>query len=442
MEAHLEEYYEKHQKSLAAWEKASKVIPCGTGSNIRAYAPFPFFVKESKGSKVWDIDGNEYIDCQIAMGPIMVGHANPILINAVKDQIEKGTMYAMPHEKTYVAIQELQKRYPAMEMVRFANSGAEATMHSLRVARGYTGKEKIIKLEGGYHGAQDYALFSIHPDKGKMGPARLPSLVPESEGVPKAVGESVIIVPFNNIEALKYAIRKYEGEIAAFILEPVMANSSVILPEEGYLEEVRKITQEEGIVLIFDEVITGCRVSYGGATEYYNVSPDLICLSKAIGGGYSIAAFGGKSEVMGVIEGKVAHYGTHNANPLGITALLTTLRDILTPETTQSLIDKTSYMFEEMSKIVKKTGVQAKLVNIGAMGGVAFSTKDVKDYRSWLYHNEKVWHKFFITMLNKGVIMIGADATETIFFSIAHTDEDYAKVLKAFEETLEDLPKS
>jgi len=442
MEAHLEEYYEKHQKSLAAWEKAKSVIPNGVGSNIRAYSPFPFFVKESKGSKVWDIDGNAYIDCQIAMGPIMVGHANPILMDAVKDQIEKGTMYAMPHEKTFLAIQELQKRFPVMEMVRFANSGAEATMHSLRVARGYTGKEKVIKLEGGYHGAQDYALYSIHPDKGKMGPSKAPSLVPESDGVPKAVGESVIIIPFNDIEALKYAIRKYEGEIAAFILEPVMANSSVIMPEEGYLEEVRKITQEEGIVLIFDEVITGCRVSYGGATEHYKVNPDMICLSKAIGGGYSIAAFGGIKEVMSVIEGKVAHYGTHNANPLGITALITTLRDILTPEATKSLISKTSYMFEEMNKIVKKSGVQAKLVNIGAMGGLAFQKEDVKDYRSWLNHNGEIWHKFFITMLNKGVIMIGADATETIFFSVAHTDDDDAKVLKAFEETFATLPKS
>lgn len=442
METYLEEYYEKHQKSKAAWEKAKKVMPSGVGSNIRAFPPFPFFVKESKGSKVWDIDGNEYIDCQLAMGPIMVGHANPILLEAVKDQIEKGSMYAMPFKKQYDAIQELQKRFPVMEMVRFANSGAEATMHAIRVARGYTGKEKIIKLEGGYHGAHDYALFSIHPDKGKLGPSRMPSVVSQSEGVPQAVGETVIIVSFNDIETLKNIVRKYEGEIAAFILEPVMANSTVILPEDSYLENVRKITAEENIVLIFDEVITGCRVSYGGAAEYYKVDPDLICLSKAIGGGYSIAAFGGKREVMKVLEGSVAHFGTHNANPVGITAMLTTLRDILTPDVTQTLIEKSENIFREMQNIIKDTGVSAKIVHVGAMGGLSFTKEEIKDYRTMLSMNYDMWHQFFITMLNKGVIMVGADPTETIFFSVQHSDEDYDKILTSFKETLQTLPKA
>jgi glutamate-1-semialdehyde 2,1-aminomutase len=273
MEAYREEYYKKHTKSKAAWEKACEVIPLGVGSNIRAFSPFPFFVKKSKGSKVWDIDGNEYIDCQLAYGPLMVGHAHPTLLKAVGEQMGKGCAYAAPFEKQYLAIEELQKRFPVMEKVRFGNSGTEVTMHALRAARGYTGKDKVIKLEGGYHGPHDYALWSIHPPKGLWGPARFPSAVKMSEGIPACIKDTVVVIPFNDIEALEYVVKKYEGEIAAFILEPVMGNSCVIPPKKGYLENVRKTTSRENIVLIFDEVITGCRVSYGGQRVITKFNP-------------------------------------------------------------------------------------------------------------------------------------------------------------------------
>jgi glutamate-1-semialdehyde 2,1-aminomutase len=439
MEEYLTQYYEKHKKSEQAWQKARRVLPLGVGSNVRGFSPFPFFIKESRGAKVWDIDGNEYIDCQLAYGPLMVGHAHPKLIAAIQDQMSKGSVYAMPYEKQYEAIQELQKRFPVMEMLRFGNSGTEVTMHAIRAARGYTGKDKIIKLEGGYHGPHDYALWSIHPQAGQTGPERHPSVVKMSEGVPACVGDTVIVVPYNNIEALEYAVRKYEGEIAAFILEPVMGNSTCILPRDGYLKKVRQITQKENIVLIFDEVITGCRVAYGGATEYFKVNPDMITLSKAIGGGYSVAAFGGKREIMQLIENQVAHYGTYNANPIGITAVVTTLRDILTPEATKKLIAKSDEVFAEMDGILKKSGVAAQLAHIGAMGSIAFTDEDVKDYRTMLSMSKELWHKFFINMLNKGVIMIGGDPTETIFFSVQHTDEDYEKILTCFKETVNTL---
>lgn len=439
MEDYEKEYIEKHQKSKKAWEKQKKVMPLGVGSNVRAISPYPFFVKEAKGSKIWDIDGNEYIDCQLTYGPMLVGHQHPVVMEAVKEQLAKGTLYAIPFEKQLLAIKELQKRFPCMEMVRFGNSGTEVTMHATRVARGYTGKEKVIKLEGGYHGPQDYALWSIHPSLGKTGPLRAPSVVPASEGVPRCVQDTVITVPFNNIEALEHAVQKYEGEIAAFILEPVMGNSSVILPKKGYLEEVRKITEKENIVLIFDEVITGCRVAYGGATELYNVTPDMITLSKAIGGGFSVAAFGGKKEIMETIEGKVAHYGTYNANPIGVTACLATLRDVLTPEATKTLIDKSTKEFNAMKDIVEDTGVKAQLNHVGAMGGLIFTDKEVVDYRTMATCDRAMWHKFMLTMLNKGVIMIGGDPTETIFFSVQHEDDDYEKVLEKFEETLKIL---
>jgi len=441
MENYIREYVEKHQKSQEAWETARKVTPLGVGSNVRAFKPFPFFVKNSLGSKVYDIDDNEYIDCQLAYGPLMVGHVHPELAKAVKEQIDNGSVYAMPYKKQHEAIRLLQERFPLMEMVRFGNSGTEVTMHAIRAARGYTGKNKIIKLEGGYHGPHDYALWSIHPHVGQVGPARTPTVVPMSDGVPECVGDTVIVVPYNDIDALEYIVRKHEGEIAAFILEPVMGNSTCILPKDGYLEKVREITCREGIVLIFDEVITGCRVSYGGATEYFGVTPDMITLSKAIGGGYSIAAFGGKKEIMELIENSVAHYGTYNGNPIGVTAIITTLGKILTREATKKLITKSDDVFKEMTNIIKKSGVQAQLEHIGAMGSLVFTdVKDkVTDYRSMLSMDRDVWHKFFITMLNKGVIMIGGDPTETIFFSVQHTDEDYEKILAAFESTLKSI---
>jgi glutamate-1-semialdehyde 2,1-aminomutase len=330
-----------------------------------------------------------------------------------------------------------------MEMVRFGNSGTEVTMHAIRVARGYTGKDKIIKLEGGYHGPHDYALWSSHPPLGQVGPARLPSSVQMSAGIPKCLAGTIIVIPFNDIEALEYAVRKYEGEIAAFILEPVMGNATLILPKKGYLEKVREITERENIVLIFDEIITGCRVSYEGASGHYKVKPDMITLSKAIGGGFSIAAFGGKKAIMEQLQaGTVAHFGTYNANPIGITACLTTLRDILTPEATKTLISKSDKVFEAMREIIKETGVPAQLQHVGAMGCVAFTDTEVVDYRTMATADSSAWHKFFITMLNKGVIMIGANPTETIFFSVQHTDGDYDQILGRFRETLKTLPRS
>ncbi len=256
------------------------------------------------------------------------------------------------------------------------------------------------------------------------------------------MGKTIVVVPFNDIEALEYAVRKHEGEIASFIMEPVMGKASVILPKEGYLKQVREITERENIVLIFDEIITGCRVSYGGASEFFNVMPDLITLSKAIGGGFSIAAFGGKREIMKQFEGSVAHYGTYNANPVGITACLTTLRAVLTPEVTKTLIKKADYMFEAMKDIIKKTGVAAQVNHLGAIGGMVFTDRKVVDYRTMATADRSLWHKFFITMLNKGVIMVGGDATETIHLSIKHTDDDYNKILEAFEETLNMLHHS
>lgn len=439
MERYLEEYIAGHPKSYQMYEEAKKLLPLGVTSNIRAHKPFPFFVERTGGARVWDIDGNEYIDCQLAYGPTMVGHDHPLLSAAVKKQIDKGVTYGIPHAAEAAVARLIRERFPFVDMVRYSCSGTEATMHAIRLARAFTGREKIIKLEGGFHGAQDHALWSIHPELSAAGPSQAPVSVVNSRGVPACLQELTVIVPFNDIPALEKAVHDNRGQIAGFILEPVMANSSVILPRDNYLQQIRDITAREDIVLIFDEVITGCRASWGGASGYYGVAPDLIALAKAIGGGYPLSVIGGREDIMRTIENGAAHWGTYGGNPLSLCAAETVLRDILTPEATEAVCDKTGRAFDEMRGMLKRAGITAFAENIGAMGSICFGVEDVKDYRDMCRFDADMWFKFFITMLNNGVIMIGADPTETIFFSVQHTDDDIDLVLRAFEKTVNTL---
>lgn len=438
MEKYLQEYCDRNPTSKKLFERAQKVFPFGVTSNIRSYKPFPMFAERANGSKVWDVDGHELIDCQLAFCPMMVGYNHPVLTKALKDELDRGgTHWAIPHVKEIEAAEAIRDRYPFAETVRFSCSGTEATMHAVRIARAYTRKDKIIKLEGGYHGAHDSLLWSIYPDVGKIGPAYAPTPVPVSTGIPSNMKENIITVPYNNIEALEYAIKKNQGEIAGFILEPAMANISVVLPEDNYLQKVREITKRENIVLIFDEVITGCKIGYGGGAEYFGVEPDMVTLSKAIGGGFPVSAVGGKKEIMAEIEKGCYHAGNFGGNPLGMTALVTTMRDILTREATDTLIKKSEAAFEEMDSILKKSGIPHYFQHIGSIAGLLFTDEKVHDYRSMASQDYDMWHKFYITMLNKGVIMIGAEPTEDISFSVQHTDEDFEKVLKAFKETID-----
>lgn len=440
MEKYLQDYYDMNPTSLKLFKRAEKMFPFGVTSNIRAYKPFPVFAEKANGSKVWDVDGNERIDCQLAFCPMMIGYNHPVFTKAMTEALENGAVHwAMPHIKEIEAAEAIQDRYPFAEVVRFSCSGTEATMHAVRIARAYTGKDKIIKLEGGYHGANDSLLWSIYPDVGKIGSELAPTPVPVSTGLPKHMKESIITIPFNNIEALEYAVKKYEGEIAGFIIEPAMTNISVVLPEEGYLQKVREITKRENIVLIFDEVLIGCKIAYGGGVEYFGVEPDMVTLSKAIGGGFPVSVVGGKREIMSEIEKGCYHAGNFGGNPLGMTACITTLRDILTREATDELIKKSEAVFKEMKSILKKSGVPHYFQHLGGIAGLLFTDVKVRDYRTMATQNYEMWRKFFLTMMNNGVIMIGAEPTEVISFSVQHTDEDFEKVLKAFKKTIDTL---
>ena len=350
-------YRDRTPKSAALFERARHALPLGVASSFQAYDPYPLFMGDARGSRITDVDGNEYIDFDMAFGVLAAGHSHPLLAEALQHRVANGTCYTFPVAEGVELAEEIKARFGA-DLVRFSNSGTEATMDAIRVARGYTGREKIIKMEGGYHGHHDDVLVSIQPPRELMGPADSPATVPASAGIPRSRIAETVIAPFNEPEMLAAILEAHAGEIAAILVEPVQFNIGVVPPNPGYLERLRELATEHGAVLIFDEVKTGVVLAWGGAYEYFGVQPDLFCLAKSIGGGIPIGAFGGRREVMAAIETlegtpafagdaegagvnrstlpsgatRVAHLGTFNGNPLSMTAGLVTLKQILTKE--------------------------------------------------------------------------------------------------------------
>ena len=306
-------------KSEELFAYAKNYLPGGVNSPVRAFKPYPFFASKAEGSRLFSVDGNSYIDYCLAYGPLVLGHAYPPVVDAVKKQLLKGSAYGVPTENEIKLAKEVIKRIPCAEMVRFVNSGTEATMSAIRLARAVTGKKKIVKFEGAYHGAHDYVL--VKSGSGAIG-------LPDSPGVPEETTENTILIPFNNKEAVSDLFNRESEDLAAIILEPVMGNVGCIPPKKGYLEFLRKITSENNVILIFDEVITGFRIDAGGAQEYFGVTPDLVTLGKILGGGFPMGALAGKKEFMERIAplGDVYQAGTFNGNPISITAGLETLK--------------------------------------------------------------------------------------------------------------------
>src|SRR5438309_5973421 len=326
-----ERFRKARARSKQLWEDARKVLPRGVPSSFQDAAPQPIFIEHGKGSLVWDVDGNEYVDFHNGFGVMVVGHAHPKIIAAVQRQIERGSHFAQPVEDAVVVANELARRFRQPKW-RFTNSGTESTLDAVRIARGFTGRVRLIKIEATYHGHHDSLMVSVEPPPELIGPYDQPVSVPWSEGVPKAVVDLVSVVPFNDLEVLAQTFRRHPGEVAAVIVEPVMMNCGIALPDDGYLEGVQRIAHENGALLIFDEVKTGVTISPAGATGRFGVVPDLVCLAKAIGGGVPCGAVGGRADVMGLIdEGRVAQLGTSNGNPLTAAASVTTLKEILTP---------------------------------------------------------------------------------------------------------------
>ena len=426
------------RRSKELFEEAKRYIPGGVNSPVRAFKSVggtPRFIARAKGSHIWDVDGNEYVDYVCSWGPMILGHAHPKVVEAVKEQAEKGTSYGAPTELEVELAKMIVDLVPGVEKVRMVNSGTEATMSAIRLARGYTGRNKVIKFEGGYHGHVDALLV-------KAGSGLTTFGVPTSPGIPEDFAKHTITVPFNDIDALKRVIDEVGDDVAAVIMEPVMANAGLIIPEEGYLEKVRELTAERGIVLIFDEVITGFRLSLGGAQEYFGITPDLSCFGKIIGGGLPVGAFGGKKEIMDYLapEGPVYQAGTLSGNPLAMAAGIATLKELQNPGVYESLREKTKKLAEGLREAARKAGIEDKLCfkRIESISIVYFTPKDVKNYQDALTSNTKAYAAFFQKMLEQGVYLAPSQF-EVAFMSTAHTDEDIEKTVEAAEVAFKEV---
>jgi glutamate-1-semialdehyde 2,1-aminomutase len=432
-------YIERTPASRALGERGRRTMPLGVESNFRFFEPYPLFLDRGAGARVWDADGREYLDFALCFGALMTGHAHPAIVRAVATQAEQGLLFGMPHASMLDLAELLAERH-RLERLRFANSGTEATMHAIRVARGFTGREKIVKFEGAYHGAHDYALVSVKPPAGASGPIGAPASVPASTGIPDSIAALTIAATFNDRSSVESAFERHRGGIAALIVEPVMMNIGVCQPEPGFLEALRAICTREGALLIFDEVKTGTKLAAGGAAEYYGVAPDLVTIAKSFGGGGSIAAFGGRAEVMAVIERlDVFHAGTYNAAPLAVAAALAALREVLTPDACARARSLNRWLIDGYTRIINAAGLAAHATGIGANGCIYFCREPVRHYRDFLRVDKQAFWRYYFGMLERGVIPGGQYYDEQWTVSVAHTDADIDAHLAAFESVAADL---
>ena len=427
-------FEQRTPKSAEAHKRNLKRLPLGVASNYRAYDPYPIFVKDAQGSRFHDLDGNEYIDHNLCFGALMAGHCHPAVMKAVEKRLSTGTMFGMPHDMEWELAEEICTRFP-VEMVRFGSSGTEATMHSIRLARAATGRDRIVKFEGGYHGLHDSALVSVKPRDSEVGDFKAPNAVPGGLGVPKASIANVLIASFNDLESVMYRFRQHPGEIAAIILEPIMMNVGMCLPEPGFLEALRELCHANGALLIYDEVKTGAKLGWGGASEYFGVKPDMICLAKSIGGGLPLAAFGASKAVMDLIsQHKVFHGGTYNTNPVSMAAGLATFREVLT-RANYAHVEKLSHkLVTGYRETVERTGLHAYVALAGANGALMFAPKEIRNYRDWLRVDTDLWRHYWFAMVNRGVMPQPYWWDEQWTISVQHTEADIEKHLSVFAE--------
>ncbi len=435
-------YEKRTPKSAAAHKRALDRIPLGVASNYRHYEPYPLFVKDGKGSRIHDIDDNEYIDHNLCFGALMAGHCHPAVVKAVEQKLHEGTTFGMPHEQEWQLAEEICKRYP-VEMVRFGSSGTEVTMHACRIARAATGRDKILKFEGSYHGLHDTALVSVKPKAEDYGDPDAPTSVPGGAGIPKNSLENVVVASFNNLKSVESRFNQYPGQIAAVILEPILMNVGLCLPQPGFLEGLRDICTKTGALLIFDEVKTGAKLAWGGASEFFGVKPDMICLAKSIGGGLPLGAFGASRAVMDLIsQHKVFHGGTYNTNRAAMSAGLATFREVLTRENYAHVDKLSKKLTEGYRTIVKKSGLQAYVASAGVNGALMLYPKEILNYRDWTKIDVDLWRHYWFAMVNRGVLAQPYWWDEQWTISVQHTEADIDKHLAVFEEVAPALARA
>jgi len=426
----------ERKKSALLFDQAIKLMPGGVNSPVRAFRAVgghPVFIKSAKGSKITDVDGNEYIDYVLSWGPMIAGHAHPSVVKALKAAAENGTSFGAPTALEVELAGLITKIYPSIEKLRMVNSGTEATMSAIRLARGFTGRDKIIKFEGCYHGHADGLLV-------KVGSGALTFGVPDSPGVPKSYAKNTITLPFNDSGALKALISKEWKSIACVIVEPVVGNIGCVLPSKGFLETLRKETGKHGIVLIFDEVMTGFRVALGGAQAYYGIRPDLTCLGKVIGGGLPVGAFGGRREIMSAIspEGPVYQAGTLSGNPLAMTAGIETMKLLLKKGVYENLELRMVQLEQGLREAARRAGAVTKFYRAGTMFCTYFTGSEVVDYTTAKFSDTGNFSRFFAGMLDRGIYMAPSQF-EAGFISLAHSKGDIDRTVRAAYETFKEI---
>ncbi len=424
------------ERSAKAFAEAKEVIPGGVNSPVRAFKSVgltPLFMERGLGSRVYDIDGNEFIDYIGSWGPLIVGHSHPDVVQAIKQTAEKGSSFGAPTELETEMAKLVIERVPSLEMVRMVNSGTEATMSALRLARGYTKRAKIVKFEGCYHGHADSLLIKAGSGVATLG-------LPDSPGVPESVAVNTITVPYNDLESVQLAFEKFGEEIAAIIVEPIGGNMGVVPPLPGFLEGLRDITRRYGSLLIFDEVMTGFRVGLHCAQGLYGIDPDLTCLGKIIGGGLPVGAYGGKRAIMEQIapSGPIYQAGTLSGNPLAMAAGYTTLKLLGEPGVYEELERKSAKLEEGFTRNAKELGIASTINRVGSMICPFFTDQKVIDYETAKTSDLNRFNRYFAALLDLGV-SIAPSQFEGMFVSTAHTDEDIDQTIAAHYEALKQL---
>jgi len=417
-------------RSVELLAAARKVIPGGVNSPVRAFRAVggePPFIARGEGAYLWDEDGNRYTDYVLSWGPLILGHAHPAVVEAVSAAARKGTSYGAPTALETELAELVIEMVPSVDMVRFVNSGTEATMSALRLARAYTGRHKIVKLEGCYHGHGDMLLVQAGSGVATLG-------LPDSPGVPPGAAQDTVTAPFNNLGAVEGLFEQFRGEIAAVILEPVAGNMGVIPPESGFLAGLRELTEAQGALLIFDEVMTGFRVSLGGAQELYGIDPDLTTLGKVIGGGLPVGAYAGKREIMETVApaGPMYQAGTLSGNPLAMTAGLVTLRELRKPGVFEGIVAQTERLCEGIGQAAAAAGVPVYQTQVGTMFCTYFAEEPVSDYATAKKSDTAAFGRFFQAMLEAGVYLAPSQF-EAGFTSTAHSESVIAATVEAAE---------
>ncbi|HET8837199.1 MAG TPA: aspartate aminotransferase family protein [Gemmatimonadales bacterium] len=419
-------------RSAQLFDRATRTLPFGVVSSFQKMQPYPIYVTHGRGSHIWDQDGTEYLDFHCGFGAMVVGHAHPRIVEAIHEAASRGTHFAVTTENAVAFAEAICRRFN-LEVLRFANSGTEATMDAIRVARAATGRDVVCKIEGSYHGHHDSVMFSIVPNADLMGGRDRPGSAPVSKGMVKDAAKYIQVAPFNDADHLERVFQERGHEIACLIMEPAMMNIGIVVPQPGYLKRVRELCTKYGVVFIFDEIKTGFTIAAGGATERFGVQPDLVCLAKAISGGLPAAAFGGREDLMRLIERGVSQMGTYNGNPLVSHVGLVTLTEVLTPDAYRHFARLGTRLVQGCQAAIDRHGIPAHTVDLGAKGCVSYRPTPMKDYRDFLDTRPELFAASYPWLLNRGIFMTPGDE-EQWTLSVQHTEEDVDRYISVFGE--------